>query len=76
MAQQVIQEFDRRRISPMQVVEHEHERLPRRQLCEQRAYCPMHPVALLRQRCETAAGIGQGRKHGREAAPLGLAEVA
>ena len=51
----------------MDVVEHEHHGLPRRERLEQRAHCAMRAEALVLEPAERrAAGGGRGRQHARE----------
>ena len=54
-AQERSQQLDRGRVGPVQVVEHEHERLPRRELLEQRAHGAVAAVALVLERQPASA---------------------
>ena len=49
-AQQRAEQLDGRRVGPVEVVEHEHERLRRRELLEQRAHRAVAAVALVLER--------------------------
>ena len=54
-AQERAQQLDRRRVGPVQVVEHEHERLGRRELLEERADGTVAAIALMLERHLAAA---------------------
>ena len=54
-AQQRAEQLDRRRVGPMEVVEHEHERPRLRELLEQRAHRTMAAIALVLERHRSAA---------------------
>jgi hypothetical protein len=66
-AQQRSEQLDRRRVGPVEVVEHEHERLRRRELLEQRAHGAVAAIALVLERhLATARERRQRRKDVRE----------
>jgi hypothetical protein len=52
-AQQRPEQFDRSSVSPVKIVEHEHQRPARRQSLEQLAHRAVTSVALVRERCLT-----------------------
>ncbi len=64
-AEQRAEQLDRRRVGPVEVIEHEHERLRRRELLEQRAHRAVAAVALVlerRARARSRAWIARGRR--------------
>src|SRR5438477_5939504 len=63
-AQECAEQLDRRRVGPVEVVEHEYERPRLREMLEQRAHGPMAAIALvLKRNCSTACERRQRRQH-------------
>ena len=69
-AQQRAEQLDRRRVGPVEVVEHEHERLRRREPLEQRAHGAVAAIALVLERDLAAAR--ERRQRREDVRELGL----